>query len=538
MSITTLISNIDRQTTYPVTQTGSAASNTGLLCLVLTNTWTEQMLAELPTIEVNVYMPDGTRLITISIDMTTVNRNTHTATEPYAIPLYNLPSNFTFSIAPLFDKFAIQSHNAQIETGDFTAFNTSETGIVDTNPEDYTGLLWTTPTSNFEVDILWNDTNVASGGVDVDSEITPGSNNPPSSDAVYNYVNNAVATNTAYFIGTFNSLSELEAYSGAVSNNDYAFVIREYTLLTSQPSDWTTNFTSYYTRSTIAPTWEADKYYSKSGDTYTLTTSEPANWSTNYTGYYTVFNETDYRSVVGVDTYTAIPSGTVPTFAQNTYYEHGSTYYDRYKYNADNDAWQYEYSLEFTQLTKEQWATINSGLTPEDKTKLVNLANVPEITGTATSTGAITWRFSPSADDLIKLQGLRDGDYSEILFTPVISSYKYHIILRKTAVSGAQEFTGYGINTYANNTVDLYTAAGINDNGYIVITKSQITALDALTAGTAISLTSNVVGVKVGDGLTTDASGNLKTTIVGEIMSETAYSQLATKTADVYFTYD
>ena len=172
------------------------------------------------------------------------------------------------------------------------------------------------------------------------------------------------------------------------------------------------------------------------------------------------------------------------------------------------------------------------------KTKLVNLANVPEITGTATSTGAITWRFSPSADDLIKLQGLRDGDYSEILFTPVINSYKYHIILRKTAASGAQEFTGYGINTYANNTIDLYTATGINDNGYIVITKSQITALDALTAGTAISLASNVVGVKVGDGLTTDTNGNLKTTIVGEIMSETEYSQLTAKTSDVYFTYD
>ena len=61
---------------------------------------------------------------------------------------------------------------------------------------------------------------------------------------------------------------------------------------------------------------------------------------------------------------------------------------------------------------------------------------------------------------------------------------------------------------------------------------------DALTAGTAISLASNVVGVKVGDGLTTDTNGNLKTTIVGEIMSETTYEQLSTKTADVYFTYD
>lgn len=36
-----------------------------------------------------------------------------------------------------------------------------------------------------------------------------------------------------------------------------------------------------------APTWESNKYYSRSGHTYTLTTSEPVDWSTNYTSYYT-----------------------------------------------------------------------------------------------------------------------------------------------------------------------------------------------------------------------------------------------------------
>lgn len=40
-----------------------------------------------------------------------------------------------------------------------------------------------------------------------------------------NFVNSTVATNTANFIGTFNSLADLEAYSGTVTNNDYAFVI-------------------------------------------------------------------------------------------------------------------------------------------------------------------------------------------------------------------------------------------------------------------------------------------------------------------------
>lgn len=40
-----------------------------------------------------------------------------------------------------------------------------------------------------------------------------------------NFVNSSVATNTANFIGTFNSVADLEAYSGTVTNNDYAFVI-------------------------------------------------------------------------------------------------------------------------------------------------------------------------------------------------------------------------------------------------------------------------------------------------------------------------
>lgn len=39
------------------------------------------------------------------------------------------------------------------------------------------------------------------------------------------FVNSSIATNTAYFIGTFNSLAELEAYTGTVTNNDYAFVV-------------------------------------------------------------------------------------------------------------------------------------------------------------------------------------------------------------------------------------------------------------------------------------------------------------------------
>ena len=59
---------------------------------------------------------------------------------------------------------------------------------------------------------------------DVDTLPTDGSSNPVSSGGTYNFVNSSIATNTAYFIGTFASVEELEAYSGTVTNNDYAFV--------------------------------------------------------------------------------------------------------------------------------------------------------------------------------------------------------------------------------------------------------------------------------------------------------------------------
>lgn len=63
------------------------------------------------------------------------------------------------------------------------------------------------------------------GSVTVDTTVNGASTNPVQNKAIYNFVNSSVATNTANFIDTFDSLAELEAYSGTVTNNDYAFVI-------------------------------------------------------------------------------------------------------------------------------------------------------------------------------------------------------------------------------------------------------------------------------------------------------------------------
>lgn len=85
------------------------------------------------------------------------------------------------------------------------------------------------------------------------------------------FVNSSISSNTAYFIGDFNSLDELKATDKTLTNNDYAFV-----------------------------------------------------------------TETD---------------------------EHGNTKYNRYKWNGTE--WLFEYALNNSSFTSEQWKTINSNITEE-----------------------------------------------------------------------------------------------------------------------------------------------------------------------------
>ena len=99
------------------------------------------------------------------------------------------------------------------------------------------------------------------------------------------FVNSSIATNTATFKGTFNSLAELQQVTGA-TNNDYAFVIE--------------------------------------------------------------------------------------------YDAQGNEYYDRYKYNGST--WVFEYKIESTPFTADQWAAIQSGITSGDVTKLAALPTNAQLT--------------------------------------------------------------------------------------------------------------------------------------------------------------
>lgn len=98
-----------------------------------------------------------------------------------------------------------------------------------------------------------------------------------------------------------------------------------YALLSSEPTDWATDYSNYFTKSgdtyvavegvtqpkythvsgAEAPTFETNTYYKLEGTDYVLLDEEPADWSTNFTDYFVQ----DGTEVVA------------PTFATDTYYE-------------------------------------------------------------------------------------------------------------------------------------------------------------------------------------------------------------------------
>lgn len=70
-----------------------------------------------------------------------------------------------------------------------------------------------------------------------------------------------------------------------------------------------------------------------------------------------------YTSLADIE---AIPNPTNNDYAYlDTTDSSGNTVYKRYKYNAEDDEWLFEYDLNNSSFTAEQWATINSGLTQQ-----------------------------------------------------------------------------------------------------------------------------------------------------------------------------
>lgn len=161
-----------------------------------------------------------------------------------------------------------------------------------------------------------NNYNITSADTDIDDSIDAGHRIQNfGTKCVFGAVPTEIAK-TDDIIGSY--------YDVLVYDND---AVEKYRLLAAQPDDWTTEYyTKYYTRvdeTTYAlvpkvPSWVEDTYYERTGSDpsdyqYTLTTSQPGDWETNYTDYFTRTGE-DPDFV-----YVAVPAA--PAFKSNTYYE-------------------------------------------------------------------------------------------------------------------------------------------------------------------------------------------------------------------------
>lgn len=164
-----------------------------------------------------------------------------------------------------------------------------------------------------------------------------------------NFVNSSIATNTANFIGTFENVTALKAYSGTVTNNDYAFVVNS--VVTDNGNDWATYAAlNAYDKSKLT---EFDYAWIVNGSKFDLYRFDIVNQS-------------------WVSRATAIDKDSVTL----------NTAYNRYKATVSSSTitWSYEYTLNNSSFTADQWAAINSGITSGAVTQIgTNAANITSL---------------------------------------------------------------------------------------------------------------------------------------------------------------
>ncbi|MBO7696940.1 MAG: methyl-accepting chemotaxis protein [Methanobrevibacter sp.] len=274
------------------------------------------------------------------------------------------------------------------------------------------------------------------------------------------FVNSSISTNTANFIGTFDSISSLEGYSGTVTNNDYAFVING--VVTDNGNDW----------ATFADLVAYDK---------ALLTNFDYAWvvnGSNFDLYRFDIVEQDWDLRVSDTQKSAVTLNTA---------------YNRYKATVSGNVvtWAYEYTLNNSSFTAEQWASINSGAT----TALIN-----QITTNKNAIGPLASLTTTSKTDLVGAINELDTDKVEAN-TAITGATKCKITYdSKGLVTG-------GANLEASDIPSL-TLSKISD---VSATASEVNVLDGITASTAElnildGVTANATEINVLDGITASTS--------------------------------
>lgn len=111
----------------------------------------------------------------------------------------------------------------------------------------------------------------------------------------------------------------------------------------------------------------------------------------------------------------------------------GNTLYKRYKY--DGTQWVFEYTLNNSSFTAEQWATINSGLTQGSIPTQLSQLIEDSTHRTVTDSEKLAWNnksdFSGSYDDLSNKPNLFSGNYNDLSNKPTLFSGSYNDLTNK-----------------------------------------------------------------------------------------------------------
>ena len=237
-----------------------------------------------------------------------------------------------------------------------------------------------------------------------------------------NFVNSSISSNTANFIGTFADIPTFNAYSGTVTNNDYAFVMNS--VIEDNGNDWAT-FTDL-------------NAYDK-----TLLTEFDYAWVINGSNFdlyrFDIVNQTWGLRVQN----TAKASVTL------------NTAYNRYKATVSGSTvtWAYEYTLNNSSFTAQQWAAINSGITSSLVTQIgTNQTNIGNLNTNKADKSATVSSVSYDSN-ANKLQQTINGTTTDVMTfgsnafnsTPIPTTY----------VSQITPGTGINIDSNNNNTISL-----------------------------------------------------------------------------------
>lgn len=309
----------------------------------------------------------------------------------------------------------------------------------------------------------------------IDSNVAEGSSNPVTSGAVQsalalinalipaqasaenqladkNFVNSSIASNTANFIGTFESVTELRSYTGTVTNNDYAFVRN--TVVQYNGGDFP-NVTALnnYDKTLLTNgdyAWVVNTEDNTKFDLYRFDIVEQA-WLLRATK---IDKSLDVLNAV-FNRYKATVSGSTVT-------------------------WAYEYTLNNSSFTAEQWATINSGLTSTSISDAINALDVAQSGGNGKYIKAIS-----EADGKISAtEGTIDSSVTSGSSNPV---------------------TGGAVYTGLDGKVDKVNGKGLSTNDFTDTLKNK---LDGIEAGAQVN---SVTGVK-GNSESTYRTGDVNIT--------------------------